>query len=113
MSITFISMKYPELRVHGVGRFKGGRFTASKPAEIERLRASRHMGVRESADGELPTSPVDAVLKEAFKAADGPDPQPSAPSRSASRAVWAEYAESQGVDAAGLKRAEIIAKLEA
>lgn len=112
MSITFISTKYPELRVHGVGRFKGGRFTASKPAEIERLRASRHMGVRE-ADGELSPAPVDAVLKEAFKAADGPDPQHSAPSRSASRAVWAEYAESQGVDTAGLKRAEIIAKLEA
>lgn len=54
---------------------------------------------RSAQDADLSTGPL--------------SPASTAPSRSASRAVWAEYAESQGVDTTGLKRAEIIAKLEA
>lgn len=66
--------------------------------------------VKESKKKDHAKAPEPAAVRAPATSANLPS---DAPKPTASRAAWAAYAESLGVDVDGLKRNEIIAKLEA
>lgn len=56
--MLILSEKYPELRLGGLAKFRGGKAEVSDPAIVEQLRGFAHMGVVVPEDAEeVPKAP--------------------------------------------------------
>lgn len=115
----FESTKYPELWLSDLGMgFSGGTLETDDEDAIERLRKLGELGVRE-----LDTAPQTQSQEPGGDPRGGEDEDPETqegkpaltaepPQRGASRAVWGEYAASQGLEGVEeLTKAEIIERL--